>query len=120
MAHAERDACEIRTINPLVAELEVRSTNSRCPERSGNSHHYLVTIGTTVTILTGLVIVTRRTFSLFNPVVYLISEICWSFYGTADVGVGVNLGMTLVSWAWRWSSGFSEWSIGSRAEGGVP
>ena len=30
-------------------------------------------------------------FSLFNPVVYLISGFRWSFYGTADVGVGVSL-----------------------------
>lgn len=36
-----------------------------------------------------------RTFSLFNPVVYLISGFRWSFYGTADVAVGVSLGMTL-------------------------
>ena len=36
-----------------------------------------------------------RTFSLFNPVVYLISGFRWSFYGTADVGVGVSLAATL-------------------------
>jgi len=36
-----------------------------------------------------------RTFSLFNPVVYLISGFRWSFYGTADVAVGVSLSMTL-------------------------
>ncbi len=36
-----------------------------------------------------------RTFSLFNPVVYLISGFRWSFYGTADVSVGVSLAMTL-------------------------
>jgi len=36
-----------------------------------------------------------RTFSLFNPVVYLISGFRWSFYGTADVAVGVSLGATL-------------------------
>ena len=34
--------------------------------------------------------------SLFNPVVYLISGFRWSFYGLADVQVGVSLGMTLV------------------------
>jgi len=28
-----------------------------------------------------------RTFSLFIPVVYLISGFRWSFYGTSDVGV---------------------------------
>jgi len=36
-----------------------------------------------------------RTFSLFNPVVYLISGFRWSFYGTADVAVGVSLGATV-------------------------
>jgi ABC-2 type transport system permease protein len=36
-----------------------------------------------------------RTFSLFNPVVYLISGFRWSFYGTADVGVAVSLAATL-------------------------
>ena len=36
-----------------------------------------------------------RTFSLFNPVVYLISGFRWSFYGTSDVGVGVSLAATL-------------------------
>jgi ABC-2 type transport system permease protein len=34
--------------------------------------------------------------TLFNPVVYLVSGFRWSFYGTADVGVGVSLAMTLV------------------------
>ncbi|HET7270365.1 MAG TPA: sugar ABC transporter permease, partial [Rubrobacter sp.] len=33
--------------------------------------------------------------TLFNPVVYLISGFRWSFYGLADVSVGVSLGMTL-------------------------
>ena len=37
-----------------------------------------------------------RTFSLFNPVVYLISGFRWSFYGIADVEVGVSLAATLV------------------------
>jgi ABC-2 type transport system permease protein len=36
-----------------------------------------------------------RTVSLFNPVVYLISGMRWSFYETSDVGVGISLGMTL-------------------------
>ena len=36
-----------------------------------------------------------RTITLFNPVVYLISGFRWSFYGTADVGVGLSLAMTL-------------------------
>ena len=35
-----------------------------------------------------------RTIALFNPVVYLISGFRWSFYDTADVAVGVSLGMT--------------------------
>ncbi|WP_186386226.1 MULTISPECIES: ABC transporter permease [unclassified Stappia] len=34
--------------------------------------------------------------TLFNPVVYLISGFRWSFYGQADVGVGVSLAMTLL------------------------
>jgi ABC-2 type transport system permease protein len=28
---------------------------------------------------------------LFNPVVYLISGFRWSFFGTADVGIGISL-----------------------------
>jgi len=32
-----------------------------------------------------------RTVTLFNPIVYLISGFRWSFYGTADVAVGVSL-----------------------------
>src|SRR5215470_12802576 len=51
-----------------------------------------------------------RTFSLFNPVVYLISGFRWSFYGSADVAVGVSLaatlgffvlGLVLVYWIFR-------------------
>ena len=34
--------------------------------------------------------------SLFNPVVYLISGFRWSFFGVADVSIGVSLVMTLV------------------------
>ena len=34
--------------------------------------------------------------TLFNPVVYLISGFRWSFYGVADVNIGVSLGMTLL------------------------
>jgi len=37
-----------------------------------------------------------KTVALFNPVVYLISGFRWSFYGLADVDVGVSLAMTLV------------------------
>jgi ABC-2 type transport system permease protein len=48
--------------------------------------------------------------SLFNPVVYLISGFRWSFFGLADVSVGVSLGMTglflavslaIVAWIFR-------------------
>ncbi len=37
-----------------------------------------------------------QTISLFNPVVYLISGFRWSFFGKADVSLGISLGMTLV------------------------
>jgi ABC-2 type transport system permease protein len=37
-----------------------------------------------------------QTLSLFNPVVYLISGFRWSFYGVADVDVGLSLSMTLL------------------------
>jgi ABC-2 type transport system permease protein len=37
-----------------------------------------------------------QTVTLFNPVVYLISGFRWSFYGIADVSVGVSLAMTIV------------------------
>jgi ABC-2 type transport system permease protein len=37
-----------------------------------------------------------QTVSLFNPVVYLISGFRWSFYGIADVSVGVSLAMTVL------------------------
>lgn len=37
-----------------------------------------------------------QTVTLFNPVVYLVSGFRWSFYGLADVGVGVSLAMVLV------------------------
>ncbi len=36
-----------------------------------------------------------RAFSLFNPIVYLISGFRWSFYGTSDVSVGVSVTMAL-------------------------
>ncbi len=36
-----------------------------------------------------------RTFSLFNPVVYLISGFRWSFYGKSDVAIEMSLAMTL-------------------------
>jgi ABC-2 type transport system permease protein len=37
-----------------------------------------------------------KSITLFNPVVYLISGFRWSFYDSADVGVGVSLAMTFV------------------------
>jgi ABC-2 type transport system permease protein len=36
-----------------------------------------------------------QTATLFNPVVYLISGFRWSFYGVADVSVGLSLAMTI-------------------------
>jgi len=36
-----------------------------------------------------------QTVALFNPVVYLVSGFRWSFYGVADVHVGVSVAMTL-------------------------
>jgi ABC-2 type transport system permease protein len=54
-----------------------------------------------------------RTVALANPVVYLISGFRWSFYGIADVNVGVSLGMTalflavaLVIVAWIFRTGY--------------
>lgn len=54
-----------------------------------------------------------RTFSLFNPVVYLISGFRWSFYGTADVAVWVSFGATLTFFficlvivAWIFETGY--------------
>ena len=37
-----------------------------------------------------------QTAALFNPVVYLVSGFRWSFYGHADVAVGVSLAMTVL------------------------
>ena len=36
-----------------------------------------------------------RAVTLFNPLVYLISGFRWSFYGSADVSVGISLAATL-------------------------
>jgi len=36
-----------------------------------------------------------QTVTLFNPVVYLISGFRWSFYGIADVSVGLSLAITV-------------------------
>jgi ABC-2 type transport system permease protein len=51
--------------------------------------------------------------ALFNPVVYLISGFRWSFYGLADVSVGLSLGMTaafliasLAVVAWMFKTGY--------------
>jgi ABC-2 type transport system permease protein len=35
-----------------------------------------------------------QTVALFNPVVYLVSGFRWSFYGQADVPIGISLGVT--------------------------
>ena len=40
-----------------------------------------------------------RTFSLFNPVVYLISGFRWTFYGTSDVHIGVSFAATFAFFA---------------------
>ena len=37
-----------------------------------------------------------QTMTLFNPVVYLISGFRWSFYGVADVSIGLSLSMTFL------------------------
>jgi ABC-2 type transport system permease protein len=54
-----------------------------------------------------------KTVTLVNPVVYLVSGFRWSFYGSADVGVGVSLAMTLlflalflVIVAWMFRTGY--------------
>ncbi|WP_379546938.1 ABC transporter permease [Qipengyuania sp. DSG2-2] len=35
------------------------------------------------------------TIALFNPIVYLVSGLRWTFYGSADVSIAVSLGLTL-------------------------
>jgi ABC-2 type transport system permease protein len=54
-----------------------------------------------------------RTFSLFNPVVYLISGFRWAFYGTSDVSVHLSLTVTfgflllcLAIVAWIFKTGY--------------
>jgi ABC-2 type transport system permease protein len=54
-----------------------------------------------------------RTVAFFNPVVYLVSGFRWSFYDTADVAVGISLGMTflfllvlLAVVAWMFKTGY--------------
>jgi ABC-2 type transport system permease protein len=51
--------------------------------------------------------------TLFNPVVYLISGFRWSFYGVADVNIGISVGMVsvfmllcLVSIWWIFKTGY--------------
>jgi ABC-2 type transport system permease protein len=47
-----------------------------------------------------------QTVTLFNPVVYLISGFRWSFFSTADVGIGWSLAaiglFTLICLALVW------------------
>jgi ABC-2 type transport system permease protein len=54
-----------------------------------------------------------QTIALFNPVVYLISGFRWSFYGQADVSLGLSLGVTalflvasLAVVAWIFKTGY--------------
>jgi ABC-2 type transport system permease protein len=37
-----------------------------------------------------------QTVTLFNPVVYLVSGFRWSFFGIADVNVGISLAMIVL------------------------
>jgi ABC-2 type transport system permease protein len=37
-----------------------------------------------------------QTVTLFNPVVYLVSGFRWSFFGQADVAIGLSLGMIVL------------------------
>ena len=54
-----------------------------------------------------------RTITLFNPVVYLISGFRWSFYGLADVPIGLSLtaiagflGLCLAIVYWMFKTGY--------------
>jgi len=54
-----------------------------------------------------------KTATLFNPVVYLISGFRWSFYGIADVSIGISLAVTtlflvlfLAIIAWIFKTGY--------------
>jgi len=54
-----------------------------------------------------------RTVSLFNPVVYLVSGFRWSFFGAADVSVGVSvaailgfLAVSLAAVSWIFKTGY--------------
>ena len=35
------------------------------------------------------------TIALFNPIVYLVSGLRWTFYGSSDVDIGISFGITL-------------------------
>ena len=56
-----------------------------------------------------------QTITLFNPVVYLISGFRWSFYGNADVAVGISvaaiLGFLVVCLAAVWWIFRSGWKL---------
>ncbi|MEM5434524.1 ABC transporter permease [Paraburkholderia diazotrophica] len=54
-----------------------------------------------------------KVVTLLNPIVYLVSGFRWSFFGLADVSVGISLGMTaiflcifLVVIAWIFKTGY--------------
>jgi ABC-2 type transport system permease protein len=54
-----------------------------------------------------------RDITLFNPVVYLIDGLRWSFYGVADVNIWMSVGMTvgfmllcLIGIAWIFKTGY--------------
>jgi len=54
-----------------------------------------------------------RTFSLFNPIVYLINGFRWTFYGVSDVPVMLSFSLTLVFFcaclavvAWMFRTGY--------------
>lgn len=51
-----------------------------------------------------------RTITLFNPIVYLVNGFRWTFYGKADVSIGISAGLTfafllvcigIVTWIFR-------------------
>ncbi len=51
-----------------------------------------------------------RTATLFNPIVYLVNGFRWTFYGKADVAIGISVGLTvaflivcigIVTWIFR-------------------
>ena len=54
-----------------------------------------------------------RAVSFFNPAFYLVSGFRWSFFGTAEIGIGISLAMTLVflaicagTVAWMFRTGY--------------